>query len=65
MHGSSFPSVPFRGRGAAYAGREQGVRAAGKFSGPHALFLLLPMSRPNRLEQALFRVELRMYGLGV
>jgi hypothetical protein len=41
------------------------VRAAGKFSGPHALSLSLPMSRRNRLAQALFRVELRMCGLGV
>jgi hypothetical protein len=44
--GSSFPSVPFRGRGS-----------------PHEPLPL--MSRRNRLAQALFRLELRMCGLGV
>jgi hypothetical protein len=39
------------------------ARRAGRQNPPAALVLL--MSHPNRLAQAIFRVELRMCGLGV
>ena len=64
--GSSFPSVPFRGEGSPH---EPAVnRACGPLESSAArtpCFSLPLMSRQNRLAQALFRLELRMCGLGV
>ena len=61
-----FSLCPFRGRGSPH--EPAANRACGPLESSAArtpCFSLLLMSRRNRLAQALFRLELRMCGLGV